>query len=83
MNRVRDLRGGKEYDSDFSKRMHGEGIWADLIRQRFTKAVDRLGMSGLRSRFDKLDVTQFRRPLVVPPSIVNKAAPGAGQLNLF
>jgi DNA repair photolyase len=83
MNRVRDLRGGKEYDSDFSKRMHGEGIWADLIRQRFTKAVERLGMSGLRSRFDKLDVTQFRRPLVVPPSIVNKAAPGAGQLDLF
>jgi hypothetical protein len=28
-------------------------------------------------------VTQFRRPLVVPPSIVNKAAPGAGQLDLF
>jgi DNA repair photolyase len=83
MNRVRDLRGGKEYDSDFSKRMHGEGIWADLIRQRFTKAVERLGMGGLRSRFDKLDVTQFRRPLVVPPSIVNKAAPGAGQLDLF
>jgi DNA repair photolyase len=83
MNRVRDLRGGKEYDSDFSKRMHGEGIWADLIHQRFTKAVERLGMGGLRSRFDKLDVTQFRRPLVVPPSIVNKAAPGAGQLDLF
>ena len=83
MNRVRDLRGGKDYDSDFSKRMHGEGIWADLIRQRFTKAVERLGMKGLRSRFDKLDVTQFRRPLVVPPSIVNKAAPGAGQLDLF
>jgi DNA repair photolyase len=83
MNRVRDLRGGKEYDSDFSKRMHGEGIWADLIHQRFTKAVERLGMSGLRSRFDKLDVTQFRRPLVVPPSIVNNSAPGAGQLDLF
>jgi DNA repair photolyase len=83
MNRVRDLRGGKDYDSDFSKRMHGEGIWADLIRQRFTKAVERLGMKGLRSRFDKLDVTQFRRPLVVPPSIANKAAPGAGQMDLF
>jgi DNA repair photolyase len=82
MNRVRDLRGGKEYDSDFSKRMHGEGIWADLIRQRFTKAVERLGMKGLRSRFDKLDVTQFRRPLVVPQA-VKRAAPGAGQLDLF
>ena len=25
MNRVRDMRGGKDYDSDFSKRMKGEG----------------------------------------------------------
>ena len=83
MNRVRDLRGGKDYDSDFGKRMHGEGIWADLIRQRFTKAVERLGMGGLRSRFDKLDMAQFRRPLVVPPSSVRKDANGAGQLDLF
>jgi len=26
MNRVRDMHGGKEYDSDFSKRMSGEGV---------------------------------------------------------
>jgi hypothetical protein len=39
-------------------------------------------MKGLRSRFDKLDVTQFRRPLVVPQA-VKRAAPGAGQLDLF
>ena len=83
MNRVRDLRGGKDYDSDFGQRMHGQGIWADLIRQRFTKAVERLGMSGMRSRFDKLDVSQFRRPLSVPAAIVKPDAKGAGQLNLF
>jgi len=63
--------------------MHGDGIWADLIRQRFTKAVERLGMRGLRSRFDKLDVTQFRRPLLVPATAVKKDATGAGQLDLF
>jgi DNA repair photolyase len=83
MNRVRDLRGGKEYDSDFGKRMHGEGIWADLIGQRFNKAVERLGMSGLRSRFDKLDVTQFRRPLRVPVAPPKPDAGDAGQLDLF
>lgn len=83
MNRVRDLRGGKDYDSDFARRMHGDGIWADLIRQRFSKAVERLGMSGLRSRFDTLDVSQFRRPLHVPaPAPVAKVR-GAGQLDLF
>jgi DNA repair photolyase len=37
LNRVKDMRGGKEYDSDFGKRMSGEGVWADLIRQRFMR----------------------------------------------
>lgn len=83
MNRVRDLRGGKEYDSDFSKRMHGEGVWADLIRQRFTKTVERLGMGELRGRFGKLDVSQFRRPLVVPGTPGKQCGNATGQLDLF
>jgi DNA repair photolyase len=83
MNRVRDMRGGKDYDSDFSKRMHGEGMWAELIRQRFTKTVERLGMGGLRGRFERLDVTQFRRPLVVPSSPGKQCANVTGQLDLF
>lgn len=82
MNRIRDLRGGKEYDSDFSKRMTGEGIWADLIRQRFTKTVKKLGMGGYTGRFNNLDCSQFRRPLVVPK--LGKGNTGAvGQMNLF
>ncbi|SFC19151.1 DNA repair photolyase [Massilia yuzhufengensis] len=83
MNRVRDLRGGKDYDSDFSKRMHGEGVWADLIRQRFSKAVDRLGMGEFRGRFGRLDGSQFRKPVVVPPRVVKQGGSGAGQLDLF
>jgi hypothetical protein len=54
MNRIRDMRGGKDYDSDFGKRMQGEGIWADLIRQRFTKAIKRLGMEGTHEPFQCL-----------------------------
>jgi hypothetical protein len=66
MSRVRDMRGGKDYDSSFGKRMHGEGIWADLLRQRFEKAVSRLGI-GIRSgRFKGLDTSQFRRPSIAP-----------------
>jgi DNA repair photolyase len=83
MNRVRDMRGGKDYDSDFSKRMHGEGVWADLIRQRFTKTVERLGMGELRGRFGKLDVSQFRRPLVVPGTPGKQCGNATGQLDLF
>jgi DNA repair photolyase len=83
MNRVRDLRGGKDYDSDFSTRMHGEGVWADLIRQRFSKTVEKLGMGGLRGRFERLDVSQFRKPLVVPPAPGKQCGNAAGQLDLF
>ena len=41
MNRLREMRGGKNYDSQFGKRMTGEGTWAALIRQRFEKAAAR------------------------------------------
>ena len=83
MNRVRDMRGGKDYDSDFSKRMAGEGVWADLIRQRFYKTVERLGMTELRGRFGRLDTSQFRRPLIVPPTPGKQSGKATGQLDLF
>ena len=83
MNRVRDMRGGKEYDSDFSKRMHGEGVWADLIRQRFVKATGRLGMNLTSGRFAELDASRFKRPLVVPPNPAKQCGNATGQLDLF
>lgn len=92
MNRVRDMRGGKDYDSSFGKRMHGEGIWADLIRQRFEKAVTRLGI-GLRSgRFKGLDTSQFHAPSITsaveqPASTAKvknkKTGNSTGQFELF
>ncbi len=60
MARVRDMRGGKDYDASFDTRMKGEGVWADLLAQRFKKTVARLGLD--RERVE-LDLTQFRRPL--------------------
>ncbi|APA71204.1 radical SAM protein [Janthinobacterium sp. 1_2014MBL_MicDiv] len=83
MNRVREMRGGKDYDSAFGTRMQGEGVWADLIRQRFEKAVHRLGLHGRGGRFKQLDCTQFRRPLVVPPLGAKAKGSNAGQLDLF
>ena len=83
MNRIRDMRGGKDYDSDFSTRMAGEGVWADLIRQRFYKTVERLGMTELRGRFGRLDTSQFRRPLIVPPAAGKQDGKAVGQLDLF
>lgn len=82
MNRIREMRGGKDYDADFARRMHGEGVWADLIRQRFEKAAERLGLTELRGRFGRLDTSQFRKPLVVPAA-GKQAAKAGGQLDLF
>lgn len=84
MNRVREMRGGKDYDSDFATRMKGEGVWAELIRQRVKIASERLGLTGQGSRFHRMDASQFSRPLVVPPLGARaKAAADAGQLDLF
>lgn len=59
MARIQEMRGGKDYNSDFATRMRGQGIWADLIRQRFEKACRRLGLNRKRH---VLDTTSFRPP---------------------
>ena len=59
MARVRDMRGGKDYDSDFATRMKGQGVWAELLRQRFEKACSRL---GYRRDREPLDLSKFRPP---------------------
>ncbi|MES2979838.1 MAG: PA0069 family radical SAM protein [Pseudomonadota bacterium] len=66
MSRVQEMRGGKDYDSNFATRMKGSGEWAGLVRQRFEKASRKLGFN--RERVE-LDVTQFR-----PPSAVGQAS---------
>jgi DNA repair photolyase len=62
MARVREMRGGKDYDARFGARMRGEGVWAQLLAQRFQKAAARFGMNRVRV---ELDMTQFRRPLAL------------------
>jgi DNA repair photolyase len=57
MSRVRDMRGGKDYESAFSQRMKGTGLWADLLKQRFHNAVRRLGLNERRHGI--LDMSAF------------------------
>jgi DNA repair photolyase len=47
MQRVRDTRSGKEYDAAFGKRLRGEGLYANLLAQRFRLAKKRLGFAEL------------------------------------
>ena len=59
MARIREMRGGRDYDSTFGTRMTGTGVWAQLIAQRLRKALDRFGFN--EDRFE-LDLSKFRRP---------------------
>lgn len=77
MNRIRDMRGGKDYDANFATRMRGEGLWADMIRQRFAKALKRYGL-GKSGRFAQLDCSLFRKPLSIPA-----VKQTDGQLDIF
>jgi DNA repair photolyase len=61
MARVREMRGGKDNDPRFGTRMKGEGVWAQLLSQRFQKATTRLGLNRRRV---ELDLTQFRKPVL-------------------
>lgn len=69
MNMIRDIRGGKEYDSAFSTRMRGTGVYADMIHQRFHRSCQQL---GINKSYHQLDINQFSPPL-----------PDKGQLALF
>ncbi|MBX3608086.1 MAG: PA0069 family radical SAM protein [Piscinibacter sp.] len=59
MARVREMRGGSDYRAEFGRRMQGEGVWAELLQQRFRKASARFGLD--RERVE-LDLTQFGPP---------------------
>ena len=59
MTRVRDTRGGKDYDSRFGERMRGSGAFADMIAQRFALTCRKL---GLEARDNEHDCTAFRVP---------------------
>ena len=56
---VRELHGGKDYDSSWGKRQTGSGPYAWSIGRRFELACERLGLNKKRS---KLTVAHFHPP---------------------
>jgi DNA repair photolyase len=58
MNRIRDTRGGEDYQSEFGTRRRGSGIYAEMLAQRFGRARRRLGFS----KEPDLDCGSFRDP---------------------
>jgi DNA repair photolyase len=66
MSLIRQTRGGKDYDADWSQRMKGTGPVAELIGARFKAAVKRYGLN--QPRHD-LDTSQFRVPADARPQL--------------
>jgi len=62
MSLVRQMRGGRDYDSTFGTRMRGSGEFATLIERRFAIACRRLGIARGRRGHAGLDVSRFRPP---------------------
>jgi len=59
MNRMREMRSGRENDPRFGSRFRGQGQFADLLEQRFVKAGERMGFN----KEDRtLDTDRFARP---------------------
>jgi DNA repair photolyase len=69
MSLVRSMRGGKDYDAEFGKRMKGAGPYAWQIHRRFQMACKRLELAQTRM--------PLRDDLFVPP------AGGGVQLSLL
>ena len=59
MSLVRSMRGGKDYDSQWSTRMRGTGPYAEMLSRRFHLAVKRL---GLNQPSKPLDIGKFKKP---------------------
>jgi hypothetical protein len=76
MNRIRDMRGGEDYKAEFGTRMKGEGLWANMIHQRFHKALKRFNIHH-HGRFRELNCNLFRKPEFIP------AKKDEEQLDLF
>tara|TARA_Y100001934_G_scaffold283868_1_gene408440 strand:- start:9865 stop:10962 length:1098 start_codon:yes stop_codon:yes gene_type:complete len=69
--RIRDMRGGKHYESRFGTRMRGRGLFAQLLADRFALAHKRLKFEGMPT---------LREDLFEPPPAAGAAQ---GQLALF
>jgi DNA repair photolyase len=60
MSLVRQMNGGRDYDSDFRTRMRGQGPFAELLKRRFEVACRRHGFARVRTL--ALNCTAFVAP---------------------
>ena len=61
MSRIHEMREGRDNDPDFGTRMTGTGLFAELLRQRYGKALKRFGLDRHEMDFE-LDCSLFTPP---------------------
>lgn len=62
MSLIKQMRGGKEYDASFGKRMSGEGEFASLLAHRFKLACKRFQLNV--TRLKPLNTGLFTKPVL-------------------
>jgi DNA repair photolyase len=55
---IQNMRGGKDYDTEWTRRMRGTGPYAEMLGRRFHIAIRRLGLGGM----EPLRTDLFQRP---------------------
>lgn len=65
MSLIRQMNGGRDYDSDFATRMRGQGVFAQVLKRRFEVACRKHGFG--RARELQLDVSRFVPPREASP----------------
>ncbi|SEI71753.1 PA0069 family radical SAM protein [Frateuria terrea] len=65
MSLIRQMNGGRDYDSDFATRMRGQGVFAQLLERRFEVACRKHGFG--RARELQLDTSRFVPPREASP----------------
>ncbi len=66
MSLIREMRGGRDYDSQWQQRQTGSGPLADLLRRRFELARRRHGLDGTR-------LTHLRTDLFCDPGATRQS----------
>ena len=65
MSLVQQMNRGRDYDPDFHARMHGHGVFAQLLSRRFDVACAKYGYT--RRGGVRLDTSKFTPPQAVSP----------------
>ncbi|CAB5512557.1 hypothetical protein LMG26857_01847 [Achromobacter anxifer] len=76
LHRIEDLRNGRRNDPNFGSRMRGTGVWADLLRQRFSIATRKLGLNRHRLA---LDCDRFLPPAASAAGTADFLSPAGAQ----